>query len=107
MSIAGSSKNHPEYNAGDHLNPAVTNEGVSFPVSVQPNILATVRSSLASQLSAMAGADLGTKGLQPQSHVAQTKPRTGEFTALNDKIKEQELSIEGGTISISAAYSRG
>ncbi|KAK4804396.1 hypothetical protein SAY86_004213 [Trapa natans] len=107
ISTAGTSKIHPEYNGGDHVNRAVVNESVSFPVSVLPNILVPARVNGPNHLSQMVDSDLLTKGLQPQSHVDQTNLRMGEFTALNDKIMEQELPIEDGTISISTAFSRG
>ncbi|KAK4744158.1 hypothetical protein SAY87_010470 [Trapa incisa] len=108
ISPAGSFKNHPGFKEGEHVNQAVINESVSVPVSVQPNILVPTRVSGSSQLSQMVDdSDLGTKGLHPQSHVCQTKPMMGELNALNYKIKEQELAIEGGMISISTAYSRG
>ncbi|PKI31447.1 hypothetical protein CRG98_048160 [Punica granatum] len=115
MSVANSTKNHLESDSGagsickavDHLNHAVTNKGVPFPLALQPNILAPVRTAAATQLSPVVSADLGAKAVQPQSQTAQGKPFTKECTALNDKLKEQELAVEGGTISISSAYSRG
>lgn len=39
------------------------------------------------------------------THEAMASPM--ELTATNDKLKEKELTIEGGAISISSVYSRG
>ncbi|XP_022885622.1 transcription factor BIM1-like isoform X3 [Olea europaea var. sylvestris] len=42
----------------------------------------------------------------PQSHLLQNRSRVTECTVVDDKMKNQELTIESGTISISNAYSQ-
>lgn len=115
MSIGHSTKNNMKsdtstfatFKAANHLNPVMANKGAPFPVSLQQNILMPVRNNVVTQSSTVVVPDLETRALQTRSHMAQTKPWPGECTALNNKLKEKELDIQGGTISISSAYSRG
>lgn len=42
----------------------------------------------------------------PHPQVWQSKPSTTESTTVREKIKDQEMTIESGTISISSVYSK-
>lgn len=44
---------------------------------------------------------------RPQSQLWQIRPSNTDCAVLCDKSKEQELSVEGGTINISTVYSQG
>lgn len=44
---------------------------------------------------------------RPQSQLWQIRPSNTDCAVLSDKSKEQELSVEGGTINISTVYSQG
>ncbi|KAK4768136.1 hypothetical protein SAY87_003277 [Trapa incisa] len=92
----------PLFQAAHPLDSVMATKGATFPVSLQPDILMPVRTSVVTQPSPVVGPDMESKALQPQSHKAQSKPWLEESTSLNDK-----LAIKGGTISISSAYSRG
>ncbi|KAK4782230.1 hypothetical protein SAY86_016332 [Trapa natans] len=94
----------PLFKAAHPLNLSAPNKGALFPISLQPNMLIPARTGVVT--SPLISPDMESNTLQPQSHMAQTKPWPVESAALNDTLKEEELVIKGGTISISSAYSR-
>ncbi|KAI4329660.1 hypothetical protein MLD38_028021 [Melastoma candidum] len=75
----------------------IGNNVFPFPVSLHPNLSAGARS--------------GQKVAHVSNGVAagfDHKPWTAEYaTALNNKLKEEELTVEGGSISFSNVYSHG
>ncbi|KAF8037481.1 hypothetical protein BT93_B0391 [Corymbia citriodora subsp. variegata] len=84
--------------------PGMTNRAVPFPMSLQPNISNCVRGSGAV---ARGDPNLENKASQPLTQISRIKSLTNECSASTDKLKEEELTIEGGTISISNVYSQG
>ncbi|KAA8541085.1 hypothetical protein F0562_025048 [Nyssa sinensis] len=88
--------------------PGFTNKVVPLPVPLQPNIFAPGGSSGAVAPLAPRPASDGENALsQPQSQLWQSTSCTTDSTVASDKMIEQELTIESGTISISSVYSQG
>ncbi|KAJ7978784.1 Transcription factor like [Quillaja saponaria] len=86
----------------------ITKKAVPLPLSVQPNFLTSVGSGGAvSQLPPRLASDAEYTMSQPQSHLRNINSCATEVTAANDNLKQNELTIEGGTISISNVYSKG
>lgn len=89
--------------------PGITNSAMPFPVSLQPNFFNSGRSGAVAQLPPRVVSDAENIASQPQpqpqSH--HTRSCTIDGAVAGDKLKEQELSIEGGTINISSVYSQG
>lgn len=85
----------------DHQ-PGITN--TSFPISPQPNFFTPIQSGgpggVVSQLAHRLASD-AENGIYQPSEECQTMGATSE------KLKEKELTIEGGVISISSVYSKG
>lgn len=109
--ILGSAKNPLEPEMGSATafksvehHPGVTHRAAPFPMSLQRNISNCVRGSGAV---ARAGPNLENQTSQPLTQISRIKSLTNECSALTDKLKEEELTIEGGTISISNVYSQG
>lgn len=91
----------------DHHHPGLTNKAVSLPMSFQTNIFTPVgRGGAAAQLPPRLASDAENNS-QPQSQLWQSRSFATDCAAANEKLKEQEMTIEGGTISISSAYSQG
>lgn len=84
--------------------PGMTNRAVPIPMSLQPNISNCVRGSGAV---ARGDPNLENNASQPLTQISRIKSLTNECSASTDKLKEEELTIEGGTISISNVYSQG
>lgn len=115
-SIPGSSAQNPvesdtstetTFKAMDH-HPGITSKPMPFPLSMQPNFFTPVRSDGAAvpQLPPRLPSDAENTS-QHQSMLCQTVSRATDGAAARDKLKEQELTIEGGRINISSAYSQG
>ncbi|XVE56754.1 hypothetical protein DITRI_Ditri04bG0036300 [Diplodiscus trichospermus] len=84
------------------------NKTMPFPVSLQPNFFTSAQSiAPAAQLPAKLQSDAENSAPQPQSVLCHTGPCTTNGAFPSEKLKEQELTIEGGTISISSVYSQG
>nr|WIE96078.1 basic helix-loop-helix transcription factor [Loropetalum chinense var. rubrum] len=95
------------FKAMDHP-PGVTNKAVLRPMSLQPTIFSPVGTGgAAAQLSSRLASDAENTASQPQSQIWQSRSCTTGSALATDKLKEQDLSIEGGTISISSVYSQG
>ncbi|XP_018498732.2 transcription factor BIM2 isoform X2 [Pyrus x bretschneideri] len=97
------------FKAVDH-HPGITSKPMPFPLSMQPNFFTPVRTSGAAaavpQISPRLPSDAeNTSRHQPV--LCQTISRTTDGAATREKLKEQELTIEGGRINISSAYSQG
>lgn len=76
--------------------PGTTNQPTPFPVSLQPNFFSSPQSvSAAAQLP-----------LRLASDAERNAYATNGIVVPSEKLKEQELSIEGGNISISSVYSQ-
>uniref|UniRef100_A0A2P2JA48 Uncharacterized protein n=1 Tax=Rhizophora mucronata TaxID=61149 RepID=A0A2P2JA48_RHIMU len=73
--------------------PELANKGMSLPMSLETDMPASVR-----------GVEVSAQALyQPGSHV-----QSDECPVMNDPLNQQEeLTVEGGTISISSVYSEG
>lgn len=114
--IPGSAQNPVEsdtstattFKALDHHS-SITNKAMPFPMLLQQNLFSPVRSGGAvPQAQPRLPSDAENISSQPQSQLCQTRSCTTTNGAVaNDKLKEQELTIEGGTINISSAYSQG
>lgn len=88
---------------------SITNKGMPVPMLLQPNFFSSVRSGGAvPQVQSRLLSDAEHISSHPQSQLCPTRSCTSiDGPVADDKLKEQELTIEGGTISISSAYSRG
>ncbi|KAM2487536.1 hypothetical protein ACFX1W_039450 [Malus domestica] len=98
------------FKAVDH-HPGITSKSMPFPLSMQPNLFAPVRSSAAAAAAVppippRLPSDAENTS-QHRSMLSQTRSCATDGTATRDKLKEQELTIEGGRINISSAYSQG
>lgn len=94
------------FRAKDHHN-GITNKAIPFPLSMQSNFLTPVRSGgAAPQFPPRLPSDAETSS-HPRSMLFPTKSCTADTGATSDKLKEHELTIEGGRINISSAYSQG
>ncbi|CAL0325751.1 unnamed protein product [Lupinus luteus] len=87
----------------DH-HPGITNKAFPVPISPQPNFFTPTQSGgqdgMMSQLTHRLAFDVENAIYQP-SDECQT------LTATSEKLKDKELTIEGGAISISSVYSKG
>ncbi|GLT54141.1 hypothetical protein SLA2020_273660 [Shorea laevis] len=91
----------------DH-HPGITNKPMPFPMPLQSNFFPPVRPSAAvPELPPKLVSDGKDIPSQPQPQLCQRRSCTTDGTATSDKLKEQELTVEGGTISISSVYSQG
>lgn len=84
------------------ISPGMMNKTMPFPVSLQPNFFTSAQSTgPTAQLPHRLPSD-------PENSAYHTGPRTYNGALPSEKlIKEQDLTIEGGTISISSVYSQG
>ncbi|KAE8036873.1 hypothetical protein FH972_009506 [Carpinus fangiana] len=91
----------------DH-HPGITNKEMPFPMPLQSNFFTPVRTSAAvPELPPKLVSDGKDIPSLPQPQICQVRSCTTDGTATSDKLKEQELTVEGGTISISSVYSQG
>ncbi|KAJ7956521.1 Transcription factor like [Quillaja saponaria] len=102
--IPGSAENLVE----SDLSTATAFKAMPIPVSMQPKFLSSVVSGGAeSQLPPRPVSDAENTIPQPQCLLRRTDSCATELTAATDKLIQNELTIEGGTISISSDYSQG
>ncbi|KAH9778335.1 transcription factor BIM1 [Citrus sinensis] len=89
--------------------PGITNKAMPFPMSLQPNCYKPVRNGgAAPSLRPRLASDAENTTSQPQTLECHTRSCTGDMPMSNNKkLKEQELTVEGGRINISTAYSQG
>lgn len=89
--------------------PGITNKAMPCPNSSQPNLFSPGQSGgpggVVSQFTHRLASDAENTIYKPsgQSQTCATEVTT----TANDKMKEKELTIEGGAISISSVYSKG
>ncbi|KAJ6759724.1 TRANSCRIPTION FACTOR BIM1 [Salix purpurea] len=97
------------FNAMDHQ-PGITNKAMPFPISLQPNLFNTGRiAGAAAQFQPRLAFDAENTETEPQPHPQpwHAISCTSDGAVASDKLKQQNLTVEGGTISISSAYSQG
>lgn len=87
---------------------ALVNQSMPFPVSLHPNFFTSGQNggSAAAQLPLRLASDAEKNAFQHQPALYQAGARIANGAVSSDKLKEQELTIEGGTISISSVYSQ-
>ncbi|KAK1436501.1 hypothetical protein QVD17_02281 [Tagetes erecta] len=89
---------------GQH--PRLTNRGSPFPSPLQPNIYSPGCGS--TSVTAPHPLALASDAANTTSQLWQSRSCTTDCTTLGgDKLKDQELTIESGTVSISTIYSQG
>ncbi|WCJ35792.1 basic helix-loop-helix (bHLH) DNA-binding superfamily protein [Euphorbia peplus] len=82
-------------------------KAMPFPMSLQPNVFSSGKTSgTVAQMAPRIILDDENMATQPHSHHTRSCSSDG-FADAGDKLKEQELTIEGGTINISSVYSQG
>ncbi|XVF54494.1 hypothetical protein PTKIN_Ptkin05aG0184700 [Pterospermum kingtungense] len=113
--IPGSAQNPMESNMSTattfretDLRPGVTNKTMPFPVSLQPNFFTAAQTTgMAAQIPPRLLSNMENSASQPQSVLCHAGSCTSNGALPSEKLKEQELVIEGGRISISSVYSQG
>lgn len=113
---AGSAQNPAEADDGtttttfkrvDH-HPGITNRRVPFPLPLEPNFFPPlVTSAAVPELPPKLVPDAEKIHSRPPPQLYKIRSSTADGTAASDKLKEQELAVDGGTISISSVYSQG
>ncbi|GMJ04928.1 BES1-INTERACTING MYC-LIKE1 [Hibiscus trionum] len=89
------------------LSPGMMNKTMPFPVSLQPNFFNSSQNTVpATQVAPRLPPDAENRVSQPQTLLCHTRSRTTNGSIPNEKPKEQEQTVEAGTISISSAYSQ-
>lgn len=87
--------------------PGITNKAIPFPMSLQPNRYKPVRNGgAAPSLQPRLASDAENTTSQPQTPECHTRSCMGDMPISNNKLKEQELTVEGGRINISTVYSQ-
>ena len=90
--------------------PGLMNKAMPIPFSLQPNFSTPAESGspggVISQLTHRLASDAENSIYQP-SVQCQTYCSTAEVAVTDDKLKDKDLTIEGGAISISSMYSKG
>lgn len=89
------------------LTPGMMNKTMPFPVSLQPNFFNTAQNTVpATQIPPRLPSDAENNASQPQPVPCHTGSCTANGALPSEKLKEQELTIEGGKINISSLYSQ-
>ncbi|MBA0576353.1 hypothetical protein Golob_027645, partial [Gossypium lobatum] len=89
------------------LTPGMMNKTMPFPVSLQPNFFNTAQNTVpATQIPPRLPSDAENNASQPQPVPCHTGSCTANGAFPSEKLKEQELTIEGGKINISSLYSQ-
>ncbi|KAG5229950.1 transcription factor BIM [Salix suchowensis] len=95
------------FNAMDHQ-PGITNKAMPIPISLQPNLFNTGRiAGAAAQFPPRLAFEAENTETEPQPQPWHAISCTSDGAVASDKLKQQNLTVEGGTISISSAYSQG
>lgn len=93
--------------AVDH-HPGRTNNAVLFPMSMPPKLYAPTRDgSLVPQPLKQLSSDTDHPSSRPQILSCQARCYNSDVAVASEMQKEQDLTIEGGTINISSVYSQG
>ncbi|KAK6925162.1 Myc-type, basic helix-loop-helix (bHLH) domain [Dillenia turbinata] len=82
-------------------------KAASLPLNLQPNLFASVGIGKVGQLPTTLASESDDSASQPQAQPWQNRSCKMECSNVNDKLKEHDLAVEGGTISISSVYSQG
>ncbi|XP_040999256.1 transcription factor BIM1-like isoform X4 [Juglans microcarpa x Juglans regia] len=99
-------ESHVDQSRMDH-HPGITNQAVTLPMSPEPSFFTTVKSGAAvHEILSKLASDADNILSQPQPRLCETRSGTNGGIATSDKLKEQELTVEDGTISISSVYSQ-
>lgn len=86
----------------------IASKSMPFPMSLQPNYFTPVKSGGAvAQPPPRLTSDAENTTSQAHTQLHNIRSCTSDGVIASDKLKEQELTIEGGTINISTAYSQG
>ncbi|KAG2667153.1 hypothetical protein I3760_15G097900 [Carya illinoinensis] len=113
--VAGSAQNPVEsdisttttFKQKDHHH-VITNTAMPFPMSLQPNFFPPVRTSgSVPEIPPKLASDVENISSLPHPQLCQMRSCPTDGIATSDKLKERELTVEGGTISISSVYSQG
>lgn len=89
------------------LHPGMKNKTAPFPVSLPPIFFTSAQTTgVATHLPPRLPSDMENTQSQPQSVLCHSGPYTCNGALPSEKLKEQELAIEGGKISISSVYSQ-
>ncbi|KAJ6882007.1 transcription factor BIM1-like isoform X2 [Populus alba x Populus x berolinensis] len=83
--------------------PGFTNKSIPFPISLQPSRTA----GAAAQFPPRLPSDAENLASQTQPQSCHARSWSTDEAVASDKLKEKDLAVEGGTISISNAYSQG
>lgn len=95
------------FKAREH-HPGLTNKSVEHSMPLQTTVFTPVGcSGVVAQLPPRLVSDAENTTAQLQSQLWQSKSCKTECAIASEKPKEQDLNIEGGTISISSVYSQG
>ncbi|XP_061953567.1 transcription factor BIM1-like isoform X1 [Populus nigra] len=97
------------FNAMDHHpNLGLTSKAMPFPISLQPNLFHPGGiAGAAARFPPRLAFDAENTATQPQPQPCHAISCTSDGAVASDKLKQQNLTVEGGTISISSAYSQG
>ncbi|KAL6177961.1 hypothetical protein ACLB2K_049482 [Fragaria x ananassa] len=105
--VASDTSTETTFRAKDHQS-GITNKAIPFPLSMQSSFLTPVRSgSSAPPFPPRLPSDSDNTSSHTRSMLFPTKTCTADADGISDKLKEHELTIEGGRINISSAYSQG
>ncbi|KAJ6888488.1 transcription factor BIM1-like isoform X3 [Populus alba x Populus x berolinensis] len=83
--------------------PGFTNKSIPFPISLQPSRTA----GAAAQFPPRLPSDAENLASQTQPQSCHARSWSTDEAVASDKLKEKDLTVEGGTTSISNAYSQG
>ncbi|KAL9372529.1 hypothetical protein Peur_034773 [Populus x canadensis] len=87
--------------------PGFTNKSIPFPISLQPNFNPGRTAGTAAQFPPRLASDAENMASQTQPQSCHARSWSTDEAVASDKVKEKDLTVEGGTISISNAYSQG
>ncbi|XP_011002240.1 PREDICTED: transcription factor BIM1-like isoform X2 [Populus euphratica] len=87
--------------------PGFTNKSLPFPISLQPNFNPGRTAGAAAQFPPRLPSDAENLASQTQPQSCHARSWSTDEAVASDKLKEKDLTVEGGTISISNAYSQG
>jgi len=87
--------------------PGFTNKSIPFPISLQPNFNPGRTAGAAAQFPPRLASDAENMASQTQPQSCHARSCSTDEAVASDKLKEKDLTVEGGKISISNAYSQG
>lgn len=93
------------YHAQIGQHPCLINKGFSFPSPLQTNIYSPC--CVSTSVTAPLPSSLAAESANTPSQLRQTVSYTNRCADSGDKLKDQGVTIESGTVSISTIYSQG